>query len=156
MKNFGTKYIKNIRGMFSGIILIMSSLVFSGCSMMPSPVDLLMPDKPSIEVNAAIGKNVEQDKSVIKIESGKTTKQEAEKISNDTAYTAEVVNQVSEHIPPWILGLLILFAGWLIPEPSKCANIGKDIIFGALNGLIVKPIKGIADFVLLLFGRERL
>jgi hypothetical protein len=140
-----------IRGLFLAtmIVLIGNS---SGCSMIPSPLDLLTPDKPSIELNANVGKNVEQDKSVIKIESGQTTKQEAEAISNDTAYNADTIQQVTEHIPPWILGLLILFAGWVIPDPSKCVVGVKSI----LSNIFVVPLKGFANFILLLFGKEKL
>jgi hypothetical protein len=139
-----------IRGLFLAIMLVLIG-TSSGCSMIPSPLDLLTPDKPSIELNANVGKNVEQDKSVIKIESGQTTKQEAETISNDTSYKAETVQQITEHIPPWILGLLILFAGWVIPDPSKCVIGVKSV----LHDVIVKPITGIANFILMLFGREQ-
>ena len=120
------------------------------CSCGMTPMDLLS-EKPSLEVNAQIAKNAELDKSVIKVESGKT-EQNADEISNDTSYTADTVTQITEHIPPWIIGVLMLFAGWLIPDPKQCVT-GMN---NALRQIIVEPIKGIANFILLSLGRERL
>ena len=49
----------------------MSCIFVSGCTSL-NPISLLT-DKPSIEVNANVGKNVKQEKSIISASSGAAT-----------------------------------------------------------------------------------
>lgn len=123
-------------------------------------IGMITPDKPSIEANANVGKNVEQEKSTVKMENGNTTnKQEAESISNDTKYEAQSIQQITNDVPPWMFGLIILLAGWAIPTPKECFAMLKGIV-GSVSAPMRRGVttvfKGSANFVLLLFGKERL
>lgn len=134
-------------------------LTLGGCAA-TDIIGMFTPGKPSIEANANVGKNVEQDKSVVKMENGNTTnKQEAESISNDTKYEAQTIQQITNQLPPWMFGLVILLAGWAIPTPKECFAMLKGVIgsvFTGAGGLIKTVFKSGANFILLLFGKERL
>ena len=134
---------------------------------MRNPLGFLDPDKPSIEVSTNIGKNVESEKNNIKLETGDTVKQEAEEISNDTAYTADVVNQITNNLTPMQLILLIICAGFAIPSYKEVGKGTEGVVVKTysglkvlttdlLNGIVVTPVKGIANFLLTIFGREKL
>lgn len=119
------------------LILLAVTLFISGCSLTPfNP----FADEPKLEVNAAAGKNVKQEKAKIKVEQGG---QEAETISNDTKQMADTISNVTQNIPVEYLLILVLMAGWAIPDPGKC-----------LSALVVTPCRGVADFILKLFGRS--
>jgi len=135
------------------VIIVTCSIALAGCSSL-SPFGFLE-KKPQLEVNANVGKNVTQDKATVKVETGKT-EQTADSISNDTknVYTARTVNQVTEQIPPYIIGLLILAFGWCIPDPTKCYTGVKYVIGDIANHFIVVPVRAIANFILALFGRN--
>lgn len=110
------------------LTVILSALLISSCAI----TDLLSPSSPKIETNLAAGENVEQEKSLTKVETG-TTKQNADKISNDTTITAEKVENVTNNISPMTLWTIILLAGWAIPTPLSCAK-GIRNIFKVLTG----------------------
>ena len=119
------------------IAAFIATLFISGCSLTPfNP----FADEPKLEVNAAVGKNVKQEKSKIKVEQGG---QEAETISNDTKQMADTISNVTQNIPVEYLLILVLMAGWAIPDPGKC-----------LTALVATPCRGVADFILKLFGRS--
>jgi hypothetical protein len=141
--------VKKIRGLLIATVLV----AVSGCASL-NPLDLLT-EKPAVEVNANVGENVKQDNSTVKVEQGKT-EQTADSISNDTKYEAGVVNQITQNIPMEYVILVMLLAGWSIPTPRECYDGAKWLIVDVFDTLIKKPIKGIADFLLLLLGRERL
>lgn len=134
-------------------------LTLGGCTA-TDVIGMFTPGKPSVEVNANVGKNVEQDKSVVKVESGNTTnKQEAESISNDTQYQAQTIQQITNQLPPWMFALVILLAGWAIPTPKECFAMLKGVIcsvFTGAGGIVKTTFKSGANFILLLFGKERL
>jgi len=100
------------------IIIALMSFSLQSCSNL-NPLDLINPEKPSLEVNANVGKNVQQEKSNIKVESGsKTVKQDAEVISNDikTDIKADIVNQITNNVTTThiiLFGLMCGFVGWM-------------------------------------------
>lgn len=134
-------------------ITISIVLLFSGCASL-NPISALA-GKPSVELNANVGENVKQEKSTLKVEQGKT-EQTADTISNDTKYEAGVVNQITQNIPIEYLMIVILLAGWVIPSPSQCYTGTKWLISDLFDSLVKSPLKGIANFCLLLLGREKL
>jgi len=123
-------------------ILVLMVTILSGCATL-NPLSAFS-EKPSLEVNAQVAKNAEQEKSTIKVEN-EGTKQTADKISNDTKYSAESIQQITNQMPMWMFGIVILMAGWAIPTPKECAN--------GLVSVITIPFRGLANFILLLFGR---
>jgi hypothetical protein len=129
------------------------SLIFGGCAAL-DPLSILK-EKPSLEVNANVGKNVKQEKSVVSVEQGATS-QTADKISNDTSYTADTVNQITKNVPIEYLLIMVLLGGWCIPSPKETYNGTKWLITDILKSTIYNPTKGIANFILALFGREKL
>jgi len=132
------------------ILVCILLMLTPSCSSL-NPLSFLN-DDPKLEVNANVGKNVEQEKSKIKVETG-TSNQTADTISNDTTYQAKTVNQITQDIPPYIIGLLILGFGWIIPDPRICYNGVKWIIKDIAGALIITPIKAVADFILKLRGK---
>lgn len=135
------------------ITALLVSFLLCSCSALDA-VSLISPSKPSIEVNANVGKNVEQEKSNVKIEQGGSeVKQDAETISNDTAYTAKSIQQITQNIPIEFLLIAVLLGGWAIPTPKETYHGIKVVISDVFSTLLVKPFKGSAEFVLRLFGR---
>lgn len=120
--------------------------LLSGCAL----TDLNPFDKPQLEVNAAVGQNVKQEKAQVKLESGN---QEAETISNDTTQTAKTIKNVTQNVPLEYMLLFALFAGWAIPDPSKCLSGASGVVTGVWNGVVVAPIRGVGEWLLRLFGR---
>lgn len=136
------------------LIIVITCMLFfmPGCSAL-NPLSMFT-KKPSIEVNANVGKNVKQDKSVLKVETG-TTNQNADQISNDTSYKADTVNQITNNLTPLQLLIIVIMAGAALPSFKEMYQGLKVIITDTLQAFIVKPITAIADFVLLLMGKER-
>ena len=135
------------------ILVALALIVFMpGCSSL-NPLSMLTP-KPSIEVNANVGKNVNQDKNVLKVETG-TTNQTADAISNDTAYKADTINQITNSLTPLELLIIVIMAGAALPSFKEMYIGLKVVIADVLKTFIVTPITAIADFVLLLMGKER-
>lgn len=136
------------------LIAIMLSFSLSSCASL-NPLDVLNPSKPSLEVNAQVGKTNEQEKNNIKVESGKQEiKQEADKISNDNIYTAESIKNVTQNLPIEYLVIMLFLAGWLIPTPKETFIIIKRIVTDTVNIILITPVKVISSFILKLFGRE--
>ena len=136
------------------LLTVVCGLMLHGCASL-NPFSFLE-EKPQLEVNANVGKNVNQDKATVKVETGKT-EQTADRISNDTknVYTAGTVNQIAERIPPYIIILLVLAFGWCIPDPTVCYKGVKYVIGDIANHLIITPIRAVANFILALFGRNK-
>lgn len=118
--------------------------LIQGCSTL-NPLKILN-DKPSIEVSAQVAKNAEQEKSLIKLESG-NTEQKADSISNDTAYQAEVFNQITNSLTALQLGIICLLAGWAIPDPIRCYSAFKYVVVDVFKG-VSYPFKALANFIL--------
>ena len=145
-------------------IFLALSLTLSGCVLTSlNPFS----SKPSVDISANVGKNVEQEKNNIKLEQGTTnTKQEAEKISNDTSYKADVVNQIANELTWWQLVAIIVLAGVALPSWRELGVGIKAILVESYKGLrfvitdlcslVVVPIKGLGNYLLVLFGRDRL
>ena len=129
-----------IRGLFLAIMLVMG---LQGCSSL-NPLSFLS-DKPSVEVNANVGKNVKQEKSVISASSGKT-EQTADTISNGKQ-EATTIKNITENVPFDVMLLIVLLAGLAIDGKGFLVTVRSDV-----KGLIKFPF----NFILLLFGREKL
>lgn len=119
------------------LLIIFTLTAFTGCSSLGG-LGSLFGKKPQIEVNANVGKNVKQNKSQVQIETGKT-EQTADHISNDTAYTAQTVNQLTQNIPPYIILLLVLGFGWLIPDPLTSYRGFKFLLYDITQSFFVVP-----------------
>lgn len=130
-----------------GLILFMP-----GCSSL-NPLSMFA-KKPSIEVNANIGKNVKQDKSMLKVETG-TTNQNADQISNDTSYQADTVNQITNNLTPLQLLIMIIMAGAALPSFKEMYAGLKVVVGDICQAFIIYPITAIANFVLVLRGKEK-
>ena len=126
--------------------LILATMItaLTGCSALSS-FGSAFTKKPSIEVNANVGKNVKQEKAQLKIETHKT-EQTAENISNDTSYQAKTITQITQDIPPYIIGLLILGFGWLIPDPMQCYKGFKFLVYDITQSFFVVPGKAFIRF----------
>ena len=125
-------------------LVIVVCLLTTGCSSLGG-LGAFFGKKPSIEVNANVGKNVKQDKNQVKIESGKT-EQTADQISNDTSYQAKNITQITQDIPPYIIILLVLGFGWLIPDPLACYKGFKFLVYDMTQSFFVVPGKAIIRF----------
>ena len=126
------------------LVIICLSIALTGCSALGS-VGSFFGKKPSIEANVNVGKNVKQEKAQVKVETGKT-EQTADVISNDTSYQAKTITQITQSIPPYIIGLLILGFGWLIPDPWKCYQGFKFLVYDITQSFFVVPGKAIIRF----------
>tara|TARA_R110000803_G_scaffold5230_5_gene17344 strand:+ start:2922 stop:3371 length:450 start_codon:yes stop_codon:yes gene_type:complete len=115
-----------------------------GCSSLGG-LGAMFGKKPSIEANVNVGKNVKQDKSQIKIEAGKTD-QTADSISNDTSYQAKTITQMTQNIPPYIIILLVLGFGWLIPDPLQSYKGFKFLVYDVTQSFFVVPCKAVMRF----------
>ena len=136
------------------LLLVATSLSLASCASL-NPLDVLNPAKPSLEVNAQVGKANEQEKNNIKAEEGKTeVKQEADSITNDTNYTADKIENITQGMSKLELLLFALLAGWAIPAPAKTFEFTKRVVSDTINIIIVTPVKGFADFILKVIGRK--
>jgi hypothetical protein len=133
--------------MFKYSILLVIFLI-SGCaSLGGGVVDALNPlkDDKGIDVTAQIGKNNDSEKSTVKVESG-TTKQNADKITNDTAYNDSVVNQITNNLEPWQMAILVLCAGAALPSFREMYVGAKVVVSDVLGALVVYPVKSVANY----------
>jgi len=126
------------------LVLVALITALTGCSALGG-LGSLFGKKPSTEVNANVGKNVKQEKAQLKVETGKT-EQTAENISNDTSYSAKTITQITQDIPPYIIALLILGFGWLIPSPMECYRGFKFLVYDMTQSFFVVPGKAIIRF----------
>ena len=130
------------------ILVMIAFLFLTGCASMPGGViDAINPFKKDsgIDVTAQVGKNNESEKSAVKVESG-TTKQNADKISNDTAYNDSVVNQITNNLEPWQMAILVLCAGAALPSFREMYVGAKVVVSDVLGALVVYPVKSIANY----------
>jgi len=86
-------------------------------------------DGPSVDANAQIGK--ENTQQIV----GNQTDAGGEAQVADQANRVDGTQIINEDLPPWLIGLLILLAGWAIPTPMEMAM-------------------GIVNFFRILFGKE--
>ena len=143
----------------------------SACASL-SPLDVFK-EKPTIDTNVQIAENANNEENIAKLETV-GNQQAADLITNDTTYVTDTVTQVTQQLPTNVIGLIlalvaviIFLAGWSIPTPGETARATSNgtiaiykgirfVIADILNSFILTPIKGIANFILKLFGREPL
>ena len=126
-------------------ILGLLLLLLNGCSSV-NPLSVISP-KPQLEVNANVGKNVSQEKSLGKVEVT-SSNQTADEISNDTTYDADVVNQITNNLTWWQMLMMIICAGAALPSFKEMYAGVKIIIGDILYCFIVYPIKNTSEFLL--------
>lgn len=132
-------------------------LVLASCSVLDAG-RLLTPDKPSLEVSAQIGKSNSQEKSTIKIQTGQDLKQDAEKITNDSNYVAERIENITQGMSGFELMAMIILAGLAIPTAGGVAlgfkvvvveaYKGLKVVLGDIASVITKPITFLFDKVI--------
>ena len=136
------------------LLLVVTFLSLTSCASL-NPLDVLNPAKPSLEVNAQVGKTNEQEKNNIKVEEGKTeVKQEAEAITNDTNYTADKIENVVQGMSKFELIVFALLAGIAIPTYGTMYKAFKVILSDVYGAVIVTPLRSISDFILKVIGRK--
>ena len=130
--------------MFKNILLALTLLLLPACSL--TPFDAFS-DKP--QINANVGKNVEQEANTAKVEVGKEEvnqeiNQEAEQISNDTnqTQTADVIENITQQLPNNIIYLLaglvvviVFMAGWAIPDPKQTGKGLRVLVIDLYKGI---------------------
>lgn len=126
------------------VILVMLLGLLTGSCASLNPLDIINPDKPSLEVNAQVGKNNEQEKSNIKVESGKKeVRQEAERISNDKIYAADKIENVIQGMSLIEFLIVLCLAGVALPN-WKDLYIGVKTVIGDVWGaVVVTPAKAV-------------
>ena len=112
------------------ILVLVLALSLSGCSTWGMVSGLFGDDSGTeVNTNAQIGKENTQNTAVVQTNAG------------DDAQLADQANKVTgtqiinEELPPWVLILIALLAGWAIPSPMEMAL-------------------GIVNFFRIIFGKE--
>lgn len=137
------------------LITLFLVLLLTSCASL-NPLSILE-DKPKIETNLNVGENVSQEQNKVKSEIGNTTStQEAEKITNDTNTNiqAQQVQTFIQQLTWWQQLLLVVLAGAALPSFKEMYSGIKIVVADICNAFIVTPIKGVANFILTLFGRN--
>jgi len=112
--------------LLASLILVTS---LTGCSTLGAIGSFFGSDGPSVNANTQIGKENTQNGIV-----GSQTKAEGEAQVADQANRVQGTQIINEDVPPWLLGILILLAGWAIPSPMEMA-------------------RGIINFIRMIFGK---
>ena len=126
-------------------LLFLLILATPGCALTGGFFGNLFGDDKGLVVETNIGKDVKVEKNKLKLESG-TTKQQAESIENGKQ-TAEVIHNTIQNIPMEVIFLIAFLAGIAIDGKAFLLEARKDVV-----GIL----KAIPNFVLLLFGRDKL
>lgn len=153
---------------------IVMCFTLQGC-VLTNPMDWISDDKPKIETNVQLGKTNNHEQNTGKVENGNTTNnQEAKdggviknggqevqsggKLENgkQEAQDGGVIKNITQNIPIEYLLIVVLLAGWAIPSPKETYNGVKVVIGEVFNGIIVSPLRGLANFTLKLFNRQPL
>ena len=151
--------------------IIVVCLSLQGCAL-TNPLDFFKDDKPKIETNVQLGKTNNHEQNKLKLENGNTTNnQEAKdggiiknggqevqsggKLENGKQ-EADVIKNITQNVPLEYLAFMILLAGWAIPSPKETYSGLKVLTGEVVNGILVSPVKGIANFILKLFNRQPL
>lgn len=133
---------------------IIVSLLLTACASI-NPLDIINPDKPSLEISAQVGKTNNSEKNNIKLDSGKNIKQDAEMISNDHNYAADKIENVTQGMSKFELILFSIMAGFAIsPSSVKVLYNAVGVVIKDTYKLILTPFKGLADFILKVLGRS--
>lgn len=130
-------------------------LLLTSCASL-NPLSVLE-DKPKIETNLNVGENVSQEQNKVKSEVGNTiSTQEAEKITNDTNTNiqAQQVQTFIQQLTWWQQALLVILAGAALPSFKEMYSGIKIVVADACSAFVVTPVKGVANFILTLFGRN--
>lgn len=118
------------------LALVTALFLLTSCASL-NPLEVLNPKKPSIEANLQVGKSNEQEKNNIKLQ-GNTTeyRQDAEAISNDKNYTAEVINNITQNITWWQLLIIIPLIGAALPSWKEYWMAIRVVTKDTFSGLL--------------------
>ncbi len=131
------------------LLVVLMVLLTTSCASL-NPLDVLNPNKPSLEVNTQLGKTNESESNNIKVETGKQEyKQEAEKISNDRNYNADKIENIVQGMSLVEFVIVVLLAGIAIPKASEVYRGVKVVVSDVWGAVVLAPIKAIGS----LFGR---
>lgn len=127
------------------LVLALTLLLVSSCASL-NPLDVLNPNKPSLEVSAQVGKTNEQEKNNIKLETkGNELRQDADTISNDHNYNADSIQNIVQGMSTIELILLVLMAGVAIPPMRDIYKGVKVVISDTWYACVVVPFTLIAS-----------
>lgn len=117
------------------ILVLVLTLMLSGCSTMDLVGGLFSDDGGTdVNTNAQIGKENTQNNAVVQA----NTEASGEAQVADQANKVEGTQIINSELPPWILIMIALLAGWAIPSPMEMA-LGIVNFFRIIFGK--KPIK---------------
>lgn len=117
------------------ILVLVLTLMLSGCS----TLDLLgsafgSDGGTDVNTNAQVGKENTQNNAVVQA----NTEASGEAQVADQANKVDGTQIINEDLPPWVLIMIALLAGWAIPAPMQMA-IGFVNFFRIIRGK--RPIK---------------
>lgn len=114
--------------------IALMSFALSGCAGM-SFLGALMPDDGGTDVNANAQIGKENTQQIAAVQSNSTVEASGEAQVADQANKVEGTQIINSDLPPWILIMIALLAGWAIPSPMEMAL-------------------GIVNFFRIIFGKE--
>ena len=117
------------------ILVLVLTLMLSGCSTMDLVGGLFSDDGGTdVNTNAQIGKENTQNNAVVQA----NTEASGEAQVADQANKVEGTQIINSDLPPWVLLMIALLAGWAIPAPMQMA-MGIVNFFRIIVGK--RPIK---------------
>ena len=117
------------------ILVLILALTLSGCSTLGAIGGLFGDDGGTdVNTNAQVGKKNTQNNAVVQA----NTEASGEAQVADQANKVEGTQIINEKLPPWVLIMIALLAGWAIPSPMEMA-LGIVNFFRIIFGK--KPIK---------------
>lgn len=107
------------------LLLVFSGTLLLGCS--GSPLSLLTGGGPKVAANVQAGKTNTQTIGTTRVTEQRIVRPQARRdvvqsSDNNRVRSESVENVTVNEINPWVLALLMLFAGFLIPSPKEIAN----------------------------------
>jgi hypothetical protein len=114
------------------VLVLLFALTLSGCSTLGMVGGLFGDDSGTeVNTNAQIGKENTQNNAAVQA----NTEASGEAQVADQANKIEGTQIINSDLPPWILIMIALLAGWAIPSPMEMAL-------------------GIVNFFRIIFGKE--
>ena len=117
------------------ILVLVLALTLSGCSTMGMIGGLFGDDSGTeVNTNAQVGKENTQNNAVVQA----NTEASGEAQVADQANKVQGTQIINSDLPPWVLLMIALLAGWAIPAPMQMA-MGIVNFFRIIIGK--RPIK---------------
>lgn len=110
-------------------------ILLAGCG---GPLGILTGGGPNVAANVQAGKTNTQTLGTSEVQDQTITRPKARSIeqsTGDVGVRAETVGTVTNNsVDPYVLALLILFAGFLIPSPGEVARMIRSWLPGGRSG----------------------